>query len=113
MKIELELPDWVEELHKSGRHIYVFAGIQEIARKKGGKDYWEVKQDSCNQCGECCKRVGERWGFGVDENTGWCKHLIFEGNEYRCGFRIDRPFGCCISDHAEYDHCSINWKKIE
>jgi len=103
MKVNLDLPKWVEE-----RHIRVFAGIEEVAKKLKGK-HWQVKTSRCNMCGECCKDVSDNWRFGRATN-GWCLKLVYYANEYRCG--IDRPFTCCAGDQAGEDYCSVEWKVI-
>ncbi len=105
MKINIDLPNWVEE-----RHIRIFAGIEEVAKKYKGKP-WQIKTTRCNMCGECCMNVPKNWRFGKDKKTGWCKKLVYYANEYRCG--IDRPFTCCAGDHADEDYCSIKWKTIK
>lgn len=104
MRIELDLPDWVEE-----RHIRIFAGIEEVAKKLHGKP-WQIKVARCDMCGKCCMDVPDNWRFGRDEKTGWCKNLVYYANEYRCG--IDRPFGCCAGDDSEEDYCSIEWQEV-
>lgn len=104
MRIELELPEWAEE-----RHIRIFAGIEEVAKKLHGKS-WQIKVIRCDMCGKCCMDVPENWRFGRDEETGWCKNLIYYANEYRCG--IDRPFTCCAGDHSEEEYCCIEWQEI-
>jgi hypothetical protein len=101
----LQLPDWVDE-----RHIRIFAGIEEVARKLHGKS-WQIKIGRCNLCGKCCMSVPDNWRKGIDPKTGWCKHLVFYANEYRCG--IDRPFFCCAGDYAGEDYCSVKWETIE
>jgi len=94
VKIELDLPDWVDE-----RHIRIFAGIEEVARRMTNTRYWEVKTSRCNMCGECCKLDG-------------CDKLVFKANEWRCSHLIGRPFCCCCGDHAGQDHCNIRWEQV-
>ena len=106
MRVELDLPDWCDE-----RHIRVFAGIEEVARKVHRKR-WEIKTARCNKCGICCMNVKDNWRFGIDSKTGWCKNLSYDGHDiYLCG--IDRPFTCCAGDMAGEDFCSVTWQKVE
>ena len=117
MKIEVEVPDWYE-----GRHIYVFAGIEQIAKRPVGKP-WAVKTARCSQCGECCKNLGAKWPLGLKavevEKDGkkviemWCSHLIYYAKEYLCDMLIRRPFYCCIGDNSEEKHCAIEWREVE
>lgn len=98
MKIELDLPEWTEE-----RHIRIFAGLEEVARKLHGKPL-EIKVARCSQCGECCK---------LDE----CPHLVYsEGHKgFLCkpeGSVYRRPFTCASGDNAGQPHCSIRWEKV-
>lgn len=90
MKIELELPDWVDE-----RTLRIFAGIESVATKDIGGT-WQVKESRCNLCGTCC---------------GDCKELIYsEGDKgYMCNSGWDRPFGCCVGDGVGNGKCNITW----
>ena len=110
MRIEIDIPDWCDE-----RHIRVFAGIEEVARRLTGKQHWEIKVSRCTQCGECCKRALEGWAKGMKMVDGvrWCEHLIYYANEYRCDYLIDRPFSCSCGDSAGQEHCNIRWEKVE
>jgi len=109
VKIEIELPDWVE-----GRHIRIFAGIEEVARRLTNTNYWEVKTDRCNMCGACCKCVPEDWPYGVKVVDGerWCEQLRYEANEYLCGYGDGRPFLCCHGGDI-ISGCNIKWEKVE
>lgn len=104
MRIELDLPDWVEE-----RHIRIFAGIEEVAKKMQGKP-WQVKVVRCNYCGRCCMNVPDNWVCGKDPETGNCQYLTKEGSKYVCG--IGRPFFCCAGDPSPEEYCSIEWKEV-
>ena len=72
MKIELELPDWVEE-----RSINILAGIELVAKKYPGQP-WQVKTSRCISCGKCCIRI-EKYEDGT---RGPCEHLKEDGNKY-------------------------------
>lgn len=107
MKIELDLPDWVEE-----RHIRIFAGIEEVAKKLQGQP-WQVKRERCDYCGRCCMNLPDNWRHGVKmmDDKQVCKHLGKDGSKYVC--TIDRPFFCCSGDDTTLDYCSVEWEKIE
>ena len=77
MKIEINLPEWVEE-----KHIYIMAGIELVAKKYLGQ-LWEIKTSRCISCGKCC---------------GDCKHL----KNNQCSLALERPFRCCITNGKEY-----------
>jgi len=53
MKIELDLPDWVDD----GSAIRIFKGIELVAKKFKNKP-WKIKIVRCNFCGECCTPKG-------------------------------------------------------
>lgn len=77
MKINLEIPDWVD-----GKHLYIMAGIELVAyRFLDGK--WRVKTSRCSMCGKCCKRLN-------------CEHLKMDGDKYICDHGLARPFSCCV-----------------
>ncbi len=104
MKITLDLPDWIKE-----RHIRVFAGIEEVAKKYTGTK-WKIKKVRCDMCGKCCMEVPKNWRLGVDKKTGWCQHLQYYANEYRCNAPGGRPFYCCCGDAEDQDFCCVKWK---
>jgi len=71
MRIEIELPDWVDE-----RHIYIMAGVELAAYKEAQETTWHVKTKRCVQCGRCCLNL-PKGQYILDEN-GDCINLIFE-----------------------------------
>ena len=81
MKVDVELPDWVE-----GRYIYIFAGFECVAIYSPiDKDGFHVKTTRCNMCGVCCRN---------------CEHLKYEGKgKLACGLYLKRPFECCVDNH--------------
>ena len=96
IKIELELPDWVE-----GKHIYIMAGIELAAYKHLNKP-WKVKTGRCNMCGKCCMN------FKRDRDTfprikdGKCEFLIPDGKDKKvCGLRFNRPWVCSVATRPE------------
>lgn len=92
MRVELDLPDWVE-----GRSIHILAGIEEAARKLPGKP-WQVKTGRCSRCGKCC-----------DD----CPYLKYDANEYRCSLGVKMPYECCISDGVLEKNCAIKWQDLD
>lgn len=123
MRINIELPDWVDERHirvlKDGKdNLFVLAGVEEVAkflRTGPHTERWQVKTARCDLCGECCMKVNSNWQFGVDGKTGWCRHL--EWNEgwkgYLCDQGMGRPMSCSVGDDADKKHCVVKWKIIE
>jgi hypothetical protein len=107
MKISLEIPDDCVEDFKE-RHLYVFAGIDLVARKpKGGE--WNIKVSKCSQCGKCCSDLTERHPFPAVD--GKCIHLINPsgyGKKMICRLGICRPFACAISNPAK-DYCTVKY----
>lgn len=81
-RIDVDLPDWCDE-----RHIYVMAGMELAAYQRVGEPM-KVKVSRCSQCGKCCQKMG-------------CEHLEPDGDKWRCGLAINRPFACCISVGSE------------
>ena len=110
MRIELDLPDWVDE-----KHIYVLAGVECVARRLTNTRYWEVKTSRCNMCGECCKHLSRHWPRGARLVDGkWtCDHLTYRANEYLCDYGRHRPYECCVADHADKDYCNVVWERID
>ena len=107
MRIELDLPDWVEN-----KNIYVFANFELAARKITGKE-WEVKIGRCNHCGECCKHYYDRKGVLPTTKKGGCKNLEQRADGWWCKTRI--PISCLVSNlnpKADYP-CSVKWKTID
>jgi hypothetical protein len=105
MKIEIEIPDEYEK-----RDIFVFAGIDIVARKFKSINKWEIKEKNCKRCGKCClKMTGKSFPFS---SPNGCKHLIDSGNEKLCGLSYFRPNGCAVAEMNIKD-CSVRWKFIE
>ncbi len=98
--MKIEIPDKFIE----NRHIRIFAGIEEIARKlKGG--VIEIKTVRCSLCGKCCKNCSyleERQGY-KQPNGKWAM---------MCKLNEARPHNCSNSDGYEED-CSIVWQKLD
>jgi|OpeIllAssembly_1097287.scaffolds.fasta_scaffold342647_1 hypothetical protein len=111
MRIEIELPDWVDE-----RHIYIMAGVELAAYKEAQETTWHVKTKRCVQCGRCCLNL-PKGQYILDEN-GDCINLIFDGKDKRlCKLGAMRPLPCCEGDPVKgnwgKDFCSIRYDNEE
>lgn len=97
MKLELELPDWIDR-----RAIRVFAGIELIAYKFPWTPLM-VKTSRCSMCGKCCMTVN-------------CDHLEKEpgdNDRWRCGLGIERPFVCCTAEPRNIPECTSKYKEVK
>ena len=108
MKIEIEIDDKYSE-----RNLYVFAGVEPVARNKNHKG-WEVKVAGCSRCGKCCIEIGENHPFG---GKNGCRYLYDSGSEKLCGLGYPnlgmwRPHGCSIADPTLVEGCTVRWEKI-
>jgi hypothetical protein len=108
LKIELNLPDWVDE-----RHIYIMAGIEMVAYKLYGEDVIHIKTRRCSNCGECCMHLtpSARLPIGSD---GHCSYLEdVGGGLMECAMGVNRPFGCSIGMQRKglFDHpsCTVEY----
>ena len=100
MKIELELPEWAASLIEDGRDVYLYAGIESVARKLYGKP-WEIKVVRCALCGKCCvdcECLVEKPGY-KQPNGKWAM---------MCNLGEARPHNCSKIDGPE-EFCSIRW----
>lgn len=89
MKIELELPDWVED-----KHLFVMAGIEVVAYKHLGEP-WKIKTGRCNYCGKCCMNFDENDSSFKDQVVdGHCIHLVNYGEQWVCDLGSARPWDC-------------------
>ncbi|MHC4316730.1 MAG: hypothetical protein ACYSW3_30175 [Planctomycetota bacterium] len=105
MQIKINIPDQYEE-----RDIFIFAGIDIVARRFKHNGAWEVKEQNCARCGECCKKMtGKSFPFS---SPAGCTHLIMSGNEYLCGLSYYRPNGCAVAE-LDLPQCKVKWKTIK
>jgi len=107
MKIEIEIPDWVE-----GKHLYIFAGIELVAYKYLDEN-WKVKTGRCNMCGLCCEEFKKpvlKWPF-VKNKT--CEYLKSDGEKKVCGLALHRPFACCVGIKENKKDCLEKFEIIE
>lgn len=104
IKIELELPDWVE-----GKHIYIMAGIELAAYKHLNKP-WKVKTGKCNMCGKCCEDITGKF---PPSKEGTCIYLENDGKDKkRCSLAINRPFRCCIGTSNNVKECTEKYDTV-
>ena len=106
--IHIEVPEWA-----IGRHVRVFAGVEQIAYKKVVSGFPNVKYGKtmikvgrCSMCGECCRRTG----------CPYLKHEVWNGKDvWVCDHTKlpkGRPFVCCVgSGETEEDYCTVRYKE--
>jgi len=107
MRIVLDIPDVFAE-----GILRIISGGELVAKKHPDHDYWIVKENRCNNCGECCLNV-DFTCFGADEE-GKCNALEKRGDKWFCSKFIDRPFRCIDDpvDPEDLKCCSITHKKV-
>jgi len=107
MRVELDLPDWVDE-----RHIRIMAGVELVAQKLAQNDYWQVKETRCNHCGKCCMGFKTAKHFYPVVN-GRCIHLKERPDgKYDCSIALYRS-RACGDDPAHFierGECCITYK---
>ena len=103
MKVTLDLPDWIDE-----RNLYIFAGIEPVARRLVSVRQWEVKVKRCSSCGKCCENLGKS-PFG---DVGRCQMLKTVGKGGECIMGVHRPHGCSVSQPYDIKECAIKWQPI-
>lgn len=111
MKIILDIPDNIVEDLKE-RNIRVFAGMDLIAYKYRG-DKWKIKVRGCSMCGKCCRHLPKEHPFPTI--NGQCVYLINppgHGNKWICGLKINRPFGCAVSNTKE-KYCEVKYEYLK
>ena len=94
MKIQIDIPD---EVIEEGRAIHVMAGNERIAYKMNWEKDWYVKTSRCNSCALCCIKQK-------------CEYLT---EDKKCGYPIDRPFICCITEPNNIPECTSLYKAVE
>jgi len=107
MRVELDLPDWVDE-----RNIRIMAGIELVAKKLVQNDYWEVKETRCNRCGACCFFPP---GKGIYPSVnGHCIHLKKIKGGWECGMPLYRSRVCGDDPHKHIEdgRCCITYKRV-
>jgi hypothetical protein len=109
MKVELDLPDWVDE-----RHIRIFAGIEMVAMKWSHENFWKVKDDRCNMCGKCCTGLKDD-DILCPVVDGECIYLSQGHNGERlCSIPLYRPRNCQEDPQRliKTGECSITYKVL-
>jgi len=100
VKITFEIPDWAVPLIEDGRDVYLYAGIEPIARKLPGQPV-ETKINQCALCGKCCGTcpdLEERQGY-KQPNGEWAM---------MCKWNEARPHSCSKGNGTKGE-CSIVW----
>lgn len=104
MKLELELPDWVDP-----DATLMLLCNQELVAFKFPRKKWRIKKVRCNQCGQCCHDTPEgHTPFGSTDNV--CNALKFEDGKFLCTAGANRPYRC-LPDPLEgvYSECCIEY----
>ena len=109
---------WVEIRFKiparyADAKLSLIRGIKElIAQKHPDDDFWKVKIESCNNCGECCMGLCySTWPYKLDEE-GRCSKLIPDGPEKLvCDAKWETPVRCLFDPPIRsVPNCSIKYE---
>ena len=106
MQIEIEIPDWAKE-----RRILIIAGCELAAMKLPHEDFWKIKQQRCDLCGECCLD-NPPTPYGVDDE-GKCNKLRKDGNQWICLAGSGRTVACLKDPPESYEACRITYQKVK
>jgi len=109
MIVEIEVPKWA-----IGRHIRVFAGVEQLAYKKVVEGFPNVKYGAtmikasrCVKCGECCRRKG----------CSYLKHEVWNGVDVHVCDHTKLPLGrawvCCIGSNSNKEWCNIRYAEAK
>ncbi len=94
-----------------GRRLILLAGTELIAKKEPTDEFWQVKESSCNLCGECC--MDEPNTVYGNDDEGKCNKLVQYGNTWECTAGVNKPYNC-LDDPSPKDYpCSITYKKVK
>ena len=118
MRIELDLPDWVDERNirvkaDENNDVQILAGIELVAVKNHAHDYWRVKVGRCNMCGDCCTGLTNHIYPTVN---GDCIHLAppDASGKRLCKLALYRSRICDNDPRpGEYPRCSITYKIVK
>jgi len=104
MKIEFDLPDWVDS-----ENLYIISRNELVAYKLPNEP-WKIKTVRCKRCGECCKVHPKNGAYYPLKKDGSCIHL--ENNQCKLG--MEKLLACVLGEHTgkEYSrfNCSIEYK---
>lgn len=112
MKVELELPDWVDE-----RHIFIVAGIEMVAYNLYGERKWYIKTGKCNMCGKCCNMPNGKYFPYPRTKDGDCVHLkkSVRGDYGECSLGTRRPWECCTDltqRKNDRPYCTVEYEAV-
>jgi len=104
VKVNLELPDWVDE-----NELYIHSWTELVALKRpNGK--WYVKTGRCNMCGDCCRDVSINFPYRGENGT--CIYL----KDNKCIMDLHKPFSCIMDFHDEPKlrpiNCTETFKEV-
>ena len=111
MKIELEIPDWVEEkLDFPEDEIYIHSYTELIAIRRHKKWYVKTSSSRCDMCGNCCKNLGNNFPYRGEDGT--CIYL----KDNKCSMGIHKPFSCIMDFHDDPrikpKNCTEEFKEV-
>jgi hypothetical protein len=113
MKIKVKIP--YLEGERRERRLLILAGTELVAQKEPWNDYWEIKEEGCSMCGQCCMTFApnsQPTPFGADDE-GKCNALTKEGDIWVCSAGTKRPYDCLFDPLKENTpECSIVRKKV-
>lgn len=93
--------------------LMILSGRRLIAFKNPDEDFWYVKTEHCNYCGECCMD-DPRTCYGVDDEKKCNMLEKHGGGTWECGARDRVPYNCLDDPKLEdYPNCSIRYKKVK
>lgn len=108
MKLNLELPDWVEK-----KNIYIISALDEdielVAYKELSKN-WKIKETRCSRCGACCLK----W-FNSANPKDPCEHFVRKDGRACCDLGVHMQFSCVIgiSKSPYISECVVDYKEIK
>jgi hypothetical protein len=99
------LPEWVNPK----KTLMLISGKELVAFKQANRP-WKIKEQRCNQCGECCLDFPPA-PFGHDDE-GKCNMLQKQGDKWECRAGANTPKRCLADpDEKAFEDlgCSIRY----
>jgi hypothetical protein len=90
--------------------IFIFAGIDLVVRRFNNTKKWEIKENECSRCGNCCSMMtGKSFPFSTPYG---CKYLGEGKGERLCALGYYRPNGCAVGE-LDLEGCTVRWRVVE